>query len=636
MIAFARPSGHVRAVGIALLCVAATSFHAQAADPFEQLLARDRQIVHVLNRLAYGPRPGDLDHVKKIGVEAWIRMQLDPGQTSQSAALERRLRALASVQMPTWQLFEAYQQPAALSPRPGLEQLLRADDVAKLQSGTPDERRAIFGTLAGDRRTQVLLVLPPAAMNGMQDVQVEAFNARQAETERQRKLRPPLMDLITQEQLDTLFRGTDAAKMALLTSLDPEKRNHVLRQVPPLAMPPALRREAMKLGQSGQLPLVELIDAKVYRALYSPRQLEEVLVDFWLNHFNVFSGKGPVRMLLTGYERDAIRPHVFGRFRDMVLATARHPAMLFYLDNWQSQAPRTDSTRPAAGAAEPQRPMGLNENYGRELMELHTLGVDGGYTQSDVVNVARAFTGWTIHEPTRYGEFHFNPAMHDRGEKVLLGHTIPRGGGEQDGITVIDILSRHPSTAKFVARKLAQRFVADAPPQALVDRVAAVFIKTDGDLRAVTEALLRSKEFMSEGAWQSKLKSPFELAMSALRAVDADVTDTIVLAQRIGELGQPLYGKSEPTGYANVSEPWASSASVVGRINFAAALVSGQIAGVAVQPLAWPTDPRRLAAQILGDDAPSFVPAGATSASHTPAAAELAAVLLASPAFQKR
>jgi uncharacterized protein (DUF1800 family) len=620
--------------GIVLLCVSVASFRAQAADPFQQPLLRDRQIIHALNRLAYGPRPGDFDQVKRIGVDAWIRMQLDPGRASQSAALEARLRSLASVQMPTWQLFEAYQQPAAaMSLRPRLEQLLRAEEVARLQSGTPDERRGILGTLSGDRRTQVLLVLPPAAMNGLQDVQVEAFNVRQAETERQRKLRPPLMDLITQEQLDALFRGTDAAKTALLTGLDPEKRNHVLRQVPALAMPPAFRREAMKLGQSGQLPLVELIDAKVYRALYSTRQLEEVLVDFWLNHFNVFSGKGPVRMLLTSYERDAIRPHVFGKFRDMVLATARHPAMLFYLDNWQSQAPRSDPPQP--GVAEPQRPTGLNENYGRELMELHTLGVDGGYTQSDVVNVARAFTGWTIHEPTRYGDFHFNPAMHDRGEKVVLGHTIPRGGGEQDAITVIDILSRHPSTARFVARKLAQRFVADAPPQALIDRVAAVFDRTGGDLRAVTEAVLLSKEFMSEGAWQAKLKSPFELAMSALRAVEADVTDTIVLAQRIAELGQPLYGKSEPTGYANTSEPWASSASVVGRINFAAALVSGQFAGVAVDPLAWPSDRRRLAAQILGADAPPSLWAGAKPDSDTPAA-ELAAVLLASPAFQKR
>jgi uncharacterized protein (DUF1800 family) len=342
-------------------------------------------------------------------------------------------------------------------------------------------------------------------------------------------------------------------------------------------------------------------------------------------------------MLLTSYERDAIRPHVFGKFRDMVLATARHPAMLFYLDNWQSQAPRSETVPlPAGAAAEPSRPLGLNENYGRELMELHTLGVDGGYTQSDVINVARAFTGWTIHEPARYGEFFFNPAMHDRGEKVVLGHTIPRGGGEQDGVRVIDILARHPSTAKFVARKLAQRFVADAPPQALVDRVAAVFTRTGGDLRAVTEALLLSKEFSSEGAWQSKLKSPFEMAMSALRAVEADVTDTITLAQRIGELGQPLYGKSEPTGYPNTSESWASSASIVGRINFAAALLSGQIAGVAVDSRAWPADRTRLAAQIVGVDVPPSLLAASNPGARAPAPAELVAVLLASPGFQKR
>jgi uncharacterized protein (DUF1800 family) len=621
--------------GIALLLVAIVSFRGQAADPFAQPLPADQHVAHVLNRLAFGPRPGDIEEVRRIGVEAWIRMQLRPERIPQDRALEMRLQSLASLQLPTWQLFEHYQQPpAGISPRPRLDQLLSAGDVSKLEIGTVDQRRAILTALTGEQRKQVLLVLPPTAMNGLSDLQVEAFNVRQAESERQRMLRPPLMDLVTQDQINTLLRGTDAEKTTLLMGLDSEKRSHVLRQVPPQAMPPAFRREALKLGQPGQLPLVELIDAKVYRALYSPRQLEEVLVDFWLNHFNVFSGKGPVRMLLTSYERDAIRPHVFGKFRDMVLATARHPAMLFYLDNWQSQAQRSDMLA-ALPPSEPQRPMGLNENYGRELMELHTLGVDGGYTQADVVNVARAFTGWTIHEPNRYGEFYFNPAMHDRDEKVVLGHTIPRGGGERDGVTVIDILSRHPSTARFVARKLVQRFVADAPPQALIDRVAAVFVKTDGDLRAVTEALLLSKEFMSEGAWQAKLKSPFELAMSALRAVRADVTDTIALAQRIGELGQPLYGKSEPTGYANSSEPWASSASIVGRINFAAALVSGQIAGVTVDPPAWAID-KRAATQLLGTELPSSLWATASRGSPTPGAGDLATVLLASPAFQKR
>jgi uncharacterized protein (DUF1800 family) len=278
---------------------------------------------------------------------------------------------------------------------------------------------------------------------------------------------------------------------------------------------------------------------------------------------------------------------------------------------------------------------GLNENYGRELLELHTLGVNGGYTQADVINVARAFTGWTIFDPNRYGEFHFNPQMHDRAEKVVLGRTFPRGGGEDEGLKIIDMLAVHPSTARFISRKLAQRFVADAPPQGLVDRVAARFTKTDGDLRAVMETLLLSDEFMSEGAWQSKLKSPLELAASALRALNADVSDTMILAQRIGELGQPLYGKAEPTGYPNTGEMWASSASLLGRINFAEALTSGQIPGVKVDTTVMRSaSPRTAAARILGVP-PS---AGVVKALEgLPASNEArAAVLLASPDFQKR
>src|SRR5438046_2386563 len=347
--------------------------------------------------------------------------------------------------------------------------------------------------------------------------------------------------------------------MALLNSLDAETRRQVLRVVPSEALSdlPDLRREAMAVRQPQELVNAELIEHKLYRAIYSNRQLEEILVDFWVNHFNVFNGKGPDRALLTSFERDAIRPHVFGRFEDLLLATARHPAMLFYLDNWQSQAPREDLPAPP-GVRRP----GLNENYGRELMELHTLGVDGGYTQDDVVAVARAFTGWTIYDPQKFAEFQFNPAVHDRKEKVVLGHTIPAMGGEQDGLDVIDILAHHPSTASFISRKLAQRFVADDPPQALVDRMAATFTKSDGDLRAVLETMISSPEFFSEGVWRGKLKSPLEMVASAVRALDADVTDTFALAQRIADIGEPLYGKLDPTGYPNTGAAWASTAGV--------------------------------------------------------------------------
>jgi uncharacterized protein (DUF1800 family) len=470
-------------------------------------------------------------------------------------------------------------------------------------------------------------------------VQVEAFNLRQADAaernERQRKLRPPLNEIVTQQEMATLLGGGNVEeKTAIINGLDPEKRKQLMRAIP-FAVPEPFRREAITLGQPQQLPFIELTDAKLYRGLYSTHQLEEILVDFWVNHFNVFSGKGPVRTMLTSYERDAIRPYVLGHFRDMLLATARHPAMQFYLDNWQSQV-SDGSIPPATGT--PQQHPGLNENYGREIMELHTLGVDGGYTQADVVNVARAFTGWTIHEPNKYAEFFFNPAMHDRGEKVVLGHTIPRGGGEDDGIRVIDILSRHPSTAHFISQKLAQRFVADAPPASLVNRMAATFIRTDGDLRAVMETMLLSPEFMSEGAWRSKIKSPLELVLSAMRGLNADVTDTMAVAQRLADLGQPLYAKLEPTGYPNVSAGWVSSASLLARMNLVTALTAKQIGGVAIDTRAFPaSQPRRAARQLFGTSpSTSLLAALARTPSDRLSSASLITVLVGSPDFQQR
>jgi uncharacterized protein (DUF1800 family) len=341
-------------------------------------------------------------------------------------------------------------------------------------------------------------------------------------------------------------------------------------------------------------------------------------------------------VLLTSYERDAIRPHVFGRFRELLLATARHPAMLIYLDNWLSQVPRADA--PAPPLPPNVQRLGLNENYGRELMELHTLGVDGGYTQDDVLAVARAFTGWTIYDVNKFAEFHFNPAMHDRQEKVVLGHTIPAGGGERDGLQVIDILVRHPSTARYISKRLAQRFVADVPPQSLVDRMAATFTETDGDLRAVMETMLMSREFMSEGAWQAKLKSPLEMVLSAVRALDAEVISATALAQRITELGQPMYGKVEPTGYPNTGEAWANSAGFLGRINFAGALAAGQIDGVRIdaRQLSGRTD--ETVERVLGDAASSATRALLDNFVSNPelSPASLAAAVLGSPDFQRR
>ena len=637
----------MRRLGFALvlsaILAAAGSLAAKAANPFEQKLSKDKQVVHALNRLTFGARPGDVERVRRLGVERWIRQQLQPELLPSSSTLDARLQPLDTLRLATAQILEKYQPAApniAALVRPPLSQLLAPDQVRMLQSGTPEQRLAVLGAVAPENVRFVLSAVTPQMLEGLPELQKQAVAARQADAAaRQVQIRifaPPLNQLLTVEQRRITQSGTAEEKRALLMSFDAEKRQQVLRVLAPqtFANVPELRREALAARQPAQFVNQELIDARLYRARYSDRQLEEVLVDFWLNHFNVFNGKGSVRLLLTSYERDAIRPHVLGRFRDLLLATARHPAMLFYLDNWQSQVPRDDLP-----VFPPNRPRpGLNENYGRELMELHTLGVDGGYTQNDVIAVARAFTGWTIFDPNRYGEFQFNPVMHDRGEKIVLGHTIAAGGGEQDGIRVIDILSTHPSTARFISRKLARRFVADDPPQPLVDRMAAAFTRTDGDLRAVLETMLTSPEFFSDGAWQAKLKSPLELVLSAVRALDAEVTDAAALSQRIAELGQPLYGKQEPTGYSDRSDAWANTAGFLGRINFANALANGQIEGLSVDPARLPRNPAAAAEQLLGSTPPratlALLEKGLPAGEATPA--HLAAVLMASPDFQRR
>jgi len=632
------------------LFVTAFGSSGDAAGRFDQKLLLDKQIVHVLNRLTFGPRPGDIQQVRQIGVDKWIDQQLHPERITETSALDTRLQPLESINLPMWQIMEKYGQPPALVmvPRPPSQMIMSSlpqQTQARLRNGSVDERMNTLAGLDPTTRRGVLAAAQPQMLEGLPDtIQQEAMKERQAEQadlqkERQR-LMPPLNELLTPEQNRVAFSGTRDEKLALINSFESPKRQQILRALGParFADIPQLRREAMLITQPQQVVNSELIENKLYRAIYSNRQLEEVLVDFWINHFNIYNGKGQDRIFLTSFERDAIRPFVLGHFKDMLSATAHHPAMLFYLDNWQSQVLRDDLQGQAPPLPGVQRP-GLNENYGRELLELHTLGVDGGYTQEDVIAVARAFSGWSIYDISKYAEFQFNPASHDRKAKVVLGHTLPAGRGVQDGLDVIDILAHHPSTAKFISRKLAQRFVADDPPQSLVDRMAATFTKTDGDLRAVLQTMFSSVEFMSEGAWQAKMKSPLEMVVSSVRAVNADVSDTTALAQRIAELGQPLYGKIEPTGYPNTGEAWTNTASVLGRINFASALLGGPFPGVKVDMSRFNfKDPAAVAGDLLGT-APSpqtlaSIEKGIQNKEATPSL--LSTLVLSSPDFQRR
>src|SRR5688572_6015884 len=383
------------ALGVATLLATAGSLSGTAANPFEQQLSKDKQVVHALNRLAFGPRPGDVDRVRRVGVDRWIRAQLAPQLIPADSALDARLQALETLRLPTWQILEEYQPPVPVVTivRPPLAQLLGTEQLTVLNTGTPEQRLAVITGLAPEALKMVLPAMSPQMLQGLPELQEQVTAARQAETTARQQLtrlrNPPLAELLNVDQRRIAQTGSVEEKRALLMSFDPARRRQILRALSPQAVAaiPELRRESMAARQAPQFVNQELIDGRLYRALYGDRQFEEVLVDFWMNHFNVFNGKGSIRLLLTSYERDAIRPHVLGKFRDLLLATARHPAMLFYLDNWQSQVVRDDLPPPPfpPNATRP----GLNENYGRELMELHTLGVNGGYTQDDVIAVAR-------------------------------------------------------------------------------------------------------------------------------------------------------------------------------------------------------------------------------------------------------
>ncbi|MGH8056664.1 MAG: DUF1800 domain-containing protein, partial [Candidatus Entotheonellia bacterium] len=345
--------------------------------------------------------------------------------------------------------------------------------------------------------------------------------------------------------------------------------------------------------------LQELRAQKFVRAVYSQRQLQEVMTDFWFNHFNVSWSKGAVKWLATDFEMSAIRPHTLGQVEDLLLATAKSPAMLFYLDNFLSSSPdakmpdrrpdvaRTQqgdepSRQPPANQLLRDRQPGINENYARELLELHTLGVDGGYTQKDVQEVARCFTGWTLERPRQEARFVFRAWMHDRGEKVVLGHRIPAGGGITDGEMVIELLARHPSTARFIATKLVRRFVSDHPPSSLIDRVAGVYLKTDGNILEMLRVIFTAPEFYAPDVYRAKIKAPFELAVSAIRALEGDTDGAAPLGQFVAKMGQPLYLYQPPTGFPDRAEQWVNTGALLERLNFGLALSASRIAGTRI------------------------------------------------------
>jgi uncharacterized protein (DUF1800 family) len=560
--------------------------------------------LHALNRLTFGPRPGDVARIRAIGVDKWIDEQLHPERIDDSA-VEARLSGLLTLKMKTREIVENFPPP----------QVIKAIDEGKVPLPSDPKERAIYQAELADYRerkqvkAEKAVDQDAAANSNPQQLSPEERAARRDARLQTEERADALLDMPPDQRYEAILRMSPDERRAVAKGLDPDARQRMMSDLSPR------QRETVQatIANPQQVVALELQQGKLLRAIYSERQLDEVMTDFWFNHFNVFLGKGADRYLITSYERDVIRPHAMGKFKDLLEATAKSPAMLFYLDNWLSVGPNSAvalniSARnrnrirvlrgPFGGPVivpRPQRPQnrqrqaankkrqGLNENYGRELMELHTLGVNGGYTQRDVSEVAKVFTGWTIREPRKGGDFEFNDRLHEPGPKYVLGHTIKQHG-EKEGQELLELLAKQPATAKFISRKLAMRFVSDDPPQALVDRMAETFLKKDGDIRAVLLTMFHSPEFWAPGAYRAKVKTPLEFVASAVRASGAEVSNPLPLVQMLNGMGMPLFGMQPPTGYSMKADAWVNSAALLSRLNFALALGGGRLKGIQIDP----------------------------------------------------
>jgi len=517
-------------------------------------LSTDEAVLHALNRLAYGPRPGDVEHIKQVGLAKWIDQQLNP-KSIDDHAVEARLTQYPTLQMSSSQLIAEYPNP-----KQPAKAVTVAKEDARPQSAVEKEA--------------------DAGINAM----VREMDAQEGQTKN------------ANEETGMTAASIDAPSLMKGNPATPGAGRRDSLSMDPNAVPKAIADDSKR----PQRVVEELGMAKVTRAIYSERQLQQVMDDFWFNHFNVFAGKGEVKWYLTSYERDVIQPHALGKFKDLVTATAKSPAMLFYLDNFLSADPNAAARQAAERAMRQQmhrggwgRPFpqqqpaqnkkkrqerGLNENYGRELMELHTLGVDGGYTQKDVTEVARCFTGWTIEKPRENPQFKFDEKLHDANPKIVLGKKI-HAGGMKDGEQVIELLSKNPNTAKFISTKLARRFVSDNPPSALVEHMARSFQKSDGDIREVMQTMIYSPEFWSREAYRAKVKTPFELVVTSVRALGTDVDTPMPLVQWVGRIGEPLYQCQPPTGYSDKAETWVNTGALLNRLNFSLALAGNKVRG---------------------------------------------------------
>jgi uncharacterized protein (DUF1800 family) len=605
-------------------------------------LQGDARILQALNRFTFGPRPGDLEAVRAMGLENWFNQQLRPESIDQTD-LNARLAQFPAMQWTPAQLL--YYLPGnaiirqaiagkAPIPQTGVLHSIYEDQIFRIQAkrldktltdkaqktapgpakqqayaGTNMNAEAPSGMAANDMGMTQSATRSETAASRSSDAASPAMNSsgQMDMNAAHPSATQPAFDQASIQQILALAPGQRVAQLA---AMQPEEFDGFITTLKPVqrialnaGLTPNQRQTVGALENPERMVGEELLNERLTRDIYSNAQLQEVMTDFWLNHFNIYLRKNEeMPYYLVSYARDTIRPRSLGKFEDLLEAVAHSPAMLVYLDNAESIGPdslaaeRAKSGFKGRPGAQRQAPAGLNENYGRELMELHTLGVNGGYTQADVTQVARVLTGWTIDRPLQGADFTFNPNRHEPGTKTVLGTKI-KENGELEGRALLHMLATRPATAQFICGELAVRFVSDNPPQSLVDRMAKSYLSSGGDIAAVLKTLFHSPEFWSTTAYRAKVKTPLEFIVSAVRASNANIVSPLLLANTLRQMGMPLYGSVPPTGYDWKASAWVSTGALVDRMNFALTLAANRLPGVT---MAWaPLDNEAAADSIL-------------------------------------
>ncbi len=569
-------------------------------------LRGDARILHALNRFTFGPRPGDVDAVRAMGLDKWFEQQLHPA-TIGEADLNARLAEFPAMQWNPQELLFRVPSNAIIRqtldgkipvPERGALHAVYENQMFRVSAKRQEKEQKKDEDKAKQQVAPNSGAVMAAGVGNGDGTQAQASSQEQGSMDASpmnvAKVAPVILvndgqfrrmlDLAPQQRVLQLVAMQPEAFDTFFKSLKPQQRNALVQD-----LSPDLKEVVLDLENPQRLVNEEIIAQRLTRAIYTNAQLQEVMTDFWLNHFNVFLHKNEATpYYLVSFERDVIRPRALGKFEDLLEATAHSPAMMLYLDNASSIGPDSMAAERAERRPNNKKKRdGLNENYARELMELHTLGVNGGYSQADVTQVARILTGWGVERPERGGGFQFEPNRHEPGTKIVMNEKF-KEHGEQEGRDLLHMLATRPATAQFISHKLAVRFVSDDPPQALVDRMAKTFLSTDGDITAVMSTLFHSPEFWDSNVYRAKVKTPIEFVVSAARAGNADIENMQPLANAVREMGMPLYGCVTPNGYTWQSDAWVSTNALVNRMNFALSLAANRLPGISI---AWdPTE----------------------------------------------